>query len=136
MFSLKKPFSIGSLKFGNCGYGLMPFSTFSYITATSLIHAFLTLSQTSPGFYVCSTGLLKILWEKQKLLVICPFEELYSIFIIFEIDVCKLLSLEESKICCLRKCLSSFLLALLTVIFPSNWLLYDINPLLKQQSTV
>ena len=67
---------------------------------------------TSPGFFfipfpnkpwflrVCITRLLKTLWEKEKLLVTSnfsfshsvfyPFEELPSIFIIFEIVVCKL----------------------------------------------
>ena len=49
---------------------------------------------------VCSTGLLKTLWEEEKLLitsnfsssrsVFYPFEELSSIFIKFEIVVCKL----------------------------------------------
>ena len=60
----------------------------------------LTLSQTSPGFYVSGTSLLKTLWEKEKLLVMSNFsfshsvfymfEELFSIFIKFEIVVCKL----------------------------------------------
>ena len=49
---------------------------------------------------VCSTRLLKTLWEKEKLLIMSnfsfshsvfyPFEELSSIFIKFEIVVCKL----------------------------------------------
>ena len=49
---------------------------------------------------VCSTSLLKTLWEKEKLLItsnfsfshrVCyPFEELSAIFIQFEIAVCKL----------------------------------------------
>ena len=54
-----------------------------------------------PGFLrVCSTSLLKTLWEKEKLLVTSnfsfshsvfyPFEELFSIFVKFEIIVCKL----------------------------------------------
>ena len=48
---------------------------------------------------VCSTSLLKALWEKEKLLVTSsfsfscnvfyPFEELSAIFIKFEIVVCK-----------------------------------------------
>ena len=49
---------------------------------------------------VCSTSLLKTLWEKEKLLVMsnfsfsqrvffCPFGELSAIFIKFEIVVCK-----------------------------------------------
>ena len=59
---------------------------------------YLTLSQTSPGFYGIS--LLKILWEKEKLLkmsnfsfshsVFYGFEELSAGFINFEIIVCKL----------------------------------------------
>ena len=61
----------------------------------------ITVSETNPGFlYVCSTGLLKTLWEKEKLLVTSnfsfshsvfyPFGELSAIFIKFEIVVCKL----------------------------------------------
>ena len=61
----------------------------------------LTLSQTSPGFFVsANTSLLKTLWEKEKLLVTSnfslshsvfyPFGELSPIFIEFEIVVCKL----------------------------------------------
>ena len=62
----------------------------------------LTLSQTSPGFYVSAVlvSLLKTLWEKEKLLLVSnfsfshsvfyPFGELSAIFIKFEIVVCKL----------------------------------------------
>ena len=60
----------------------------------------LTLSQTSPGFYVCCTSLLKTLREKEKLLVTSnfsfshsvfyPFGELPAIFIKFNILVSKL----------------------------------------------
>ena len=49
--------------------------------------------------HVCSTNLLKTLWEKEKLLlmsnfsfshsVLYPFRELIAIFIKFEIVVCK-----------------------------------------------
>ena len=49
---------------------------------------------------VCSTSLLKTLWEKEKLLVtsnfsfshsvFCPFRELSTIFIKFKIVICKL----------------------------------------------
>ena len=64
----------------------------------------LTLSQNKPWFLrVCSTSLLKTLWEKKKLpvtsnfsfshSVFCPFEELSCIFIKFEIVVCKLFQL-------------------------------------------
>ena len=64
----------------------------------------LTLSQTSPGFYVSAEqvflSLFKTLWEKEKLLVtsnfsfsysvLYPLGELSAIFIQFEIVVCKL----------------------------------------------
>ena len=61
----------------------------------------LTLSQTSPGFYVSAVqSLLKTLWEKEKLLltsnfsffhsVFYPFGELSASFIEFEIAVCNL----------------------------------------------
>ena len=69
--------------------------------------------RNNPWFLqVCSTSLLKTLWEKEKLLVMSnssfsrsvfyPFGELSAIFIKLEIVVCKL-SLEESKICCVGK---------------------------------
>ena len=57
---------------------------------------------------VCITSLLKTLWEKEKLLVTSNFSfshsvfylfvELSAIFIKFEIVVCKLFQLGESKI--------------------------------------
>ena len=65
----------------------------------------LTLSQTSSVFFffffrVCSRGIFRTLWEKEKLLVssnlsfsqiaLYPFGELSGIFIKFEIVVCKL----------------------------------------------
>ena len=61
----------------------------------------LTISQTSPDFYVSAVKVFsKTLWEKKKLLVtsnfsfshsVCyPFGELSAIFIKFEIAVCKL----------------------------------------------
>ena len=64
---------------------------------------------------VCSTSLLKKLWEKEKLLVEMlvtsnfsfsqnfsqPFGELSAISIKFEIVICNSFSLEQSKICCL-----------------------------------
>ena len=60
----------------------------------------LTLSQTSPGFYLSAIqAFLKTLWEKEKLLetsnlsfsrsVFFPFWELSPIFIKFEIVICK-----------------------------------------------
>ena len=59
----------------------------------------LTLSLTSPGFYVSAVQVLKTQWEKEKLLVTSnfslsrsvfyPFGELSVIFIKFEIVVCK-----------------------------------------------
>ena len=62
---------------------------------------------------VCSTSLLKSLLEKEKLLVTSNFTlfhsvyysfgKLCAIFIKFEFVVCKLLSLEDSKICHLGK---------------------------------
>ena len=61
---------------------------------------YLTLSQTSPGFYVSAVRLLKTLGENEKLLVTSnfsfspnvfyPFEELSVIFIKFKMVVCKL----------------------------------------------
>ena len=68
-------------------------------------HRQLTLSQTSPVWFlrVCSTSLLKTLWEKKKLLVMSnfffshsvfhPSLEISAIFIKFEIVVCKLFQL-------------------------------------------
>ena len=61
----------------------------------------LTLSQTSPGFYVSTEQVfLKKLWEKEKLLVTSnfsfshgvfyPFGDLSAIFVKFEIVDCKL----------------------------------------------
>ena len=62
---------------------------------------------------VCSISLLKRLWEKEKLLVtdnfyffhsvFYPSGELPTNFIEFEMVVCKLFELEESKICRLGK---------------------------------
>ena len=73
----------------------------------------LPLSQTSPGFYVWGRSLLKTPWEKEKLLVTSnlffshsvfyPFAVLSALFIKFEIVVCKLYILEESRICHLGK---------------------------------
>ena len=67
----------------------------------------LTLSQTSAGFYVYITSLLKTLWEKEKLLVMSnfsfsysvlyQFEELSAIFIKFEIVICKLFQFVQSR---------------------------------------
>ena len=64
----------------------------------NIVGKHLTLSQTSPGFH--STSLLKILWEKGKLLVTSnfsfshsvfyPFRDLSAIFIKFEIVICNL----------------------------------------------
>ena len=59
--------------------------------------------------HVCSTSLLKTLWEKEKLLVTSnfsfshsvsyPFGELSAIFIILKFSSANSFSLEESKIC-------------------------------------
>ena len=99
----------------NTGY--QPFSPFSTIFFKSLFFRMikillglcgkgLTLSQTSPGFTVCSTSLLKTLWEKKELLVTSnfyfshsvfyPFRELSTIFIKFRIVVCRLLQFGKS----------------------------------------
>ena len=61
---------------------------------------------------------MKRLWDQEKLLVMSDFfvspsvsylfGELYAIFIKFEIVVCKLFSLEESKICCLGNSLTHY----------------------------
>ena len=67
----------------------------------TLWHSVLTLSETSPGFNVSAVQVFeKTLLEKEKLLitsnfsffnsVFVLFEELYAIFIIFEIVVYKL----------------------------------------------
>ena len=63
-------------------------------------HLSLTLSQTSPGFYVSAVQFLKTLQEKEKLLITSNFsfphsvfylfEELSAIFITFKFVVCKL----------------------------------------------
>ena len=43
----------------------------------------LTLSQTSPGFYMSAVRLLKTLWEKEKLLVTSNFSFSHSVFSLF-----------------------------------------------------
>ena len=60
----------------------------------------LTLSQTSPCFYVSAVQILKTLWKKEKLLVVNNFSFTHSVFLHiwrtlsfffkFEIVVCKL----------------------------------------------
>ena len=78
-------------------------SNTNYFTGTvkSDLYPSLTLCQTSPGFYVSAVQVYKkTLWEKEKLLVTSnfsfshsvfyPFGELSTIFIKFEIVVCKL----------------------------------------------
>ena len=68
----------------------------------------LTLSQTSPGFYICF--LLKTLWEKEKLLFNKQFplipqyflpiwKKLSAVFIKFELSSANSLSLEQYKCC-------------------------------------
>ena len=67
-------------------------------------------------FYLSALqNLPKTLWEKEKLLVTSnfsfshsvfyPFGELFAIFISFKIVICKLQSVEESKICLRIHCL-------------------------------
>ena len=73
----------------------------------------LTLSQTSPGLCVCSTNLLKTLWEKAKLhiksnlsffhSVFYPFGELSAFSSTMKLSSANSISLEESKICDLGK---------------------------------
>ena len=76
----------------------------------------ISLFQTSPLFlHLCSTSLLKAVWEKEKLLfmssfsfshiVFYPFGELYAIFIKFKNKVTSAnpFNLEESKFYRLRK---------------------------------
>ena len=60
----KKLLSQSCYKFGLCGKEL-------------------TLSQTSPGFYVSAVEVLKTLWEKEKLLVTSNFSFSHSVFIRF-----------------------------------------------------
>ena len=70
--------------------------------------AMLTLSQASPGFYcVCSTSLLKTLWEKEKLLVTSNFSFSHSVFCLdkflpflsnLKLSSATSISLEQSKI--------------------------------------
>ena len=74
----------------------------------------LTISQTSPGFYVSAVQVfLKTLWEKEKLLVTsnfsfshCVFDPLKN-FLLFssnlKLSSAKSFSLEESKMCRLGK---------------------------------
>ena len=42
-----------------------------------------TLSQTSPGFYMSVVGVLKTLWEKEKLLIGSNFSFSHSVFYLF-----------------------------------------------------
>ena len=51
----------------------------SFGFAQNTIHGFLTLSRTSPGFYM-SASFLKTLWEKEKLLVSSIFYFFHSVF--------------------------------------------------------
>ena len=69
---------------------------------------FLTLSQTSPGFYVSAVQVFWKHWENELLTtsnfsfshsVFYPFGELPAIFIKNVIVICKLFHLKESKIC-------------------------------------
>ena len=73
-----------------------------------------TLFPNKPWFlHVCSSSLLKTLWEKEKLLMMSnfsfshnafyPFGDLSAIFIKFKIVSCKLFQFGRSKICRLGK---------------------------------
>ena len=50
----------------------------SLVTRISIM--VLTLSKTSPYFYVSAVQVLKILWEKKKLHVLCNFSFSHSVF--------------------------------------------------------
>ena len=95
-------------------YPYSPSAKFSLILELRELIIDLTPFANKPWFLrVCSTSLLKTLWEKEKLLVTSnfsfshsvfyPFRELSTIFINFKIVVCKLFLLGESKICRLGK---------------------------------
>ena len=56
----------------------------SFLSSTGLIWYKQTLSQTNPSFYVCSTSLLKILLEKEKLLIMSNFSFFRHFFYPFE----------------------------------------------------
>ena len=75
-----------------------------YLSPTVFTEALLNPFPNKPWFLrVCSTCLLKTLWEKEKLLVTSnfsfthsafyPFSELFAIFIKLEIVVCRLFQL-------------------------------------------
>ena len=81
----------------------------------------LTLSHTSPGFYLSAEQVfLKTLWEKEKLLVMSnysfshsgfyPFGKHPTIFIQFEIVVCKLFLFGSVRIFLFGKALVEMLL--------------------------
>ena len=62
----------------------------------------ITLSETSPGFYVSAVQVLKILWEKEKLLVGSNHFFPYSVYYLFGgfsaiYQNCLLLTLSVSK---------------------------------------
>ena len=71
-----------------------------YLTLTTLYHIFNPFPNKPRFLCVCTTSLLKSLWETEKLLVTSnfsfspsvfyPFREFSAIFIKFEIVVCKL----------------------------------------------
>ena len=77
----------------------MEFGNTSTISCTPPELKLLTLSETNP-LRVCSTSLFKTLWEKKKLLVTSnfsfshsvfyPFVELFAIFVLLKIVICKL----------------------------------------------
>ena len=82
-------------------------SVISTLSMTTQINPF---PNKSCFLHVCSTSLLKTLWEKEKLFVMTnftfshsvsyPFEELSSIFIkFFNLSYVTSFNLEESRIC-------------------------------------
>ena len=93
--SLTPSFKIENV--GNQPFHLFPQCFLSYQRKIAPLNPF----PNKPWFLrVCSTSLLKTWWEKKKLLVrsnfffshcvLYPFRELFTIFIKFEIVVCKL----------------------------------------------
>ena len=78
-----------------------------WLAYTVLVPSFNPFPNKPLFLRVCSTSLLKKLWEKEKLLVTSifssshgvfyMFEELFSIFVKFEIVVCKLFQFGSLK---------------------------------------
>ena len=91
--------------FTNVLHCILPKTLFTFSPAQFSFNPF----PNKPWFLrVCSTNLLKTQWEEEKLLVtsnfsfshsvFCPFGTLSTIFIKYEIVVCKLFQLGQSEI--------------------------------------